>query len=660
MRATALLRLLIVVLVATAARAEAPAAFDAAAAFGSRESVFRLKLSPDGQSVAYLSPTTGQGSALYVLPLAEGSKPRIALTASGDPERIERCDWVSNDRLVCSVYMILREPQLLTLKYAQRLLAVDSNGANPKILSRPVNSHSRGVALSDTGIIDWLPDLDGSVLMERVHLPDDHVGSRIGSDEAGLGVDLVDTRTLASKTMDSANRKAAAYLSDGRGNVRIMELENTDADYDAGTRSVLYRQKGSRRWESLCTYDWAHSEGFRPLAVDSDLNVAYGLRKTDGRQMLYAKALDGTLTETPVFERGDVDVAGVVRMGRRNRVIGVSYATERGHVHFLDPAIEKLTTAISRALPSHPLLNIVDSSVDESKLLIFAESDADAGVYYLYDRTSHQLNTFLVVRNALEGVRLATVKPISYPAADGTAVPGYLTLPPGVDSAKGLPAIVLPHGGPGARDVWGFDWLSQFYAARGYAVLQPNFRGSTGYGDAWFQKNGFRSWRIAIGDVLDGGRWLVAQGADPSKLAVVGWSYGGYAALQSAVADASVFKAVVAIAPVTDLGELKEQYRRWSNFYLVSDFIGGGVEASEGSPARNAAKIKVPVLLFHGTFDINVDYTQSQLMDKSLTSAGVRHELVTFDKLDHYLEDSSARIQMLRKSDAFLREALKL
>jgi dipeptidyl aminopeptidase/acylaminoacyl peptidase len=263
------------------------------------------------------------------------------------------------------------------------------------------------------------------------------------------------------------------------------------------------------------------------------------------------------------------------------------------------------------------------------------------------------------VRSALEGIKLAKVKPITYPAADGTAVPGYLTLPPGIDSPKGLPAIVLPHGGPSARDEWGFDWLAQYYASRGYAVLQPNFRGSAGYGDAWLKENGFKSWRTAIGDVLDAGHWLVAQGiADPAKLCVLGWSYGGYAALQSAVVEPGFFKAVVAIAPVTDLEELKEEWHHWSNFYLTRVEIGDGPHVREGSPARNADKIKVPVLMFQGTLDRNVSVKQSRLMDARLENTGVKHELVLFEGLDHYLEDSNARAEMLRKSNEFMQAAI--
>jgi dipeptidyl aminopeptidase/acylaminoacyl peptidase len=219
----------------------------------------------------------------------------------------------------------------------------------------------------------------------------------------------------------------------------------------------------------------------------------------------------------------------------------------------------------------------------------------------------------------------------------------------------------MPHGGPSARDYWGFDWLSQFYASRGYAVLQPNFRGSTGYGDEFFKQNGFRSWPTAIGDVLDAGKWLVAQGiASADKLAVVGWSYGGYAALQSAVVDPGLFKAVIAVAPVTDLPELKEEHRQWSDFLVVSRQIGEGPHVREGSPALNAAKIKVPVLLFHGELDRNVLIRQSREMNDHLASAGVPHELVTWPDLDHQLEDSAVRAEMLRKSDAFLRKTMGL
>jgi pimeloyl-ACP methyl ester carboxylesterase len=541
-------------------------------------------------------------------------------------------------------------------------LAVNADGSKPQKLSTAENIHTRGVQLGGGEIIDWLPDEDAAVIVARMHLPDDRLGTRIGSEKRGLAAERVDTQTLASKMIEPPHEDAVEYISDGRGNVRIMgSAAMRSGDQVRGIVNYSYRPQGSGEWRTLCSWDESDRSGFLPVAVDHDLNVAYGFKKKDGRLAFYSLSLDSSLTEALVLARPDVDVDSVERIGRRRRVIGVSYATEKRSAVFFDPTMEKLATSLAKALPGNPALSIVDSSLDENILLVRAGSDSDAGVYYIFDRKARHLETFLVVRNELEGVKLATVKSVAYPAADGTLIPAYLTLPPGKESAKGLPAIVMPHGGPSARDEWGFDWLPQFFANRGFAVLQPNYRGSVGYGDAWFKENGFKSWRIAIGDVLDGGRWLSAQGiADPAKLAIVGWSYGGYAALQSAVLDPTVFKAVIAIAPVTDLAQLKEEHREWTDFLVVSDFVGEGSHIREGSPAENADKIKVPVMLFHGTLDRNVGIGQSRRMAASLKTAGVRNELVTYDGLDHQLEDSSARAEMLRKSDDFLRQVLAL
>ena len=205
----------------------------------------------------------------------------------------------------------------------------------------------------------------------------------------------------------------------------------------------------------------------------------------------------------------------------------------------------------------------------------------------------------------------------------------------------------------------GFDWLAQFFAQRGYAVLQPNFRGSSGYGDDWLVDNGFKSWKIAIGDVNDAGRWLVKEGiVVPEKLAILGWSYGGYAALQANVLDPNLFKATVAIAPVTDFAMLKEESRGFTNRGIVTDFIGTGAHIVEGSPAANAAAFKAPVLMFHGGRDDNVGIQQSRTMDAVLRKAGKRSELIEYANLEHDLADSAARTDLLKRSDEFLRANL--
>ena len=301
---------------------------------------------------------------------------------------------------------------------------------------------------------------------------------------------------------------------------------------------------------------------------------------------MYSVSLDGTLKEELRYANPQVDVWNLVAIGRRHHVVGASYVSDYTHYVYFAPDVQQVIEALGKAVHSGP--RIVGASADEKQMVVLAGSDIEPGTYYLFDRRNAHLRPLLEVRPQLHDVKLATQKPVTYAAADGTLIPGYLTLPPGIDSMRGLPAIVMPHGGPESRDVWGFDYLPQFFANRGYAVLQPEFRGSVGYGDAWFKDNGYKSYKTAIGDVLDGGRWLVKEGADPAHLGIFGWSYGGYAALQSAVEDPALFKAVIAVAPVTDLESLKEEWRHWSNFERESARIGEGPHVREGSPAQHA------------------------------------------------------------------------
>jgi dipeptidyl aminopeptidase/acylaminoacyl peptidase len=658
MRGPLILALLTLVLQLRQVHAEA---FDAAKAFGARPSVSHLTLSPDGQNVAYIAPGDGPGTRVYTINLAKKTSARLVMVADGKPLRVRRCDWVSNERLVCTVFGIVRDPNV-RLAPVSRVVAVNADGSNMQILSNLINTYSRGYLLNGGEVIDWLPDQDGAVLMTREYVPDTHLGSRSGSDKEGLGVDLVDTRNLSIKHVELPRREAVEYISDGRGTVRIIALiSKTGDDLNRPGVTFEYRKPGSRDWAKLSDWNGDTREGFLPEAVDAALNVAYGLKKKDGRLAVYAISLDGSMQERLVLAHPEVDVGGLIRIGRRQRVIGTWYSTDKTYNDLFAPEVKGLVTALAKALPRQPQVDIVESSVDESVMLIRAGSDTDPGVYYIFDRKTKHLETFLVVRGELEDAQLAQVKSVSYPAADGTLIPAYLTLPPGHESVHGLPAIVMPHGGPADRDEWGFDWLSQYFASQGFAVLQPNYRGSAGYGDAWFVQNGFHSWEVAIGDVNAGGRWLVSQGiADANKLAIVGWSYGGYAALQSAVVEPGLFKAVVAIAPVTDLAMLKEEHRGWTNFAVVSAYIGEGPHLHAGSPAEHANQIIAPVLLFHGAYDRNVSIDESKRMASRLTAAGKPCKLVTWDDLDHQLEDSSARAQLLRASSDFLTQALGL
>jgi dipeptidyl aminopeptidase/acylaminoacyl peptidase len=631
------------------------------AQFGTREAVQQISLSPDGNHLAVVQPDGGRGAVLMIADLVKGGAMKGILRSSGNPDRLTGCHWASSSRIVCDIFMIQQDAVKLAFT---RMVSLNADGSDLRVLTASSSARALGVAQSGGDIIDWGPEgSNGSLVMTRQFVPENTTGTHLANSREGMGVELVDATTLRRKTIEQPKPTAVEYISDGHGDVRIMGLRpERTSGYSGDVINYYYRLPGSRDWKELGKLNVGGeiATGFNPYAVDRATNLAYGFDRVDGRRALFSIALDGSLKRTMVLSHPQVDVDRLIRIGRQERVVGASYTTEKRQVEFFDPELRRLRIALAKALPGKPLVTFIDASADESKLLMFAGSDNDAGTYYLYDKASKKLEEVLTSRPQLADVPLATVKPVEFPAADGTAIPGYLTLPAGSDG-KNLPAIVMPHGGPGSRDEWGFDWLAQFFAARGFAVLQPNFRGSSGYGDAWFKKNGFQSWRTAIGDVNDGGRWLISQGiARANQLAILGWSYGGYAALQSSVLDPDLFKAIVAIAPVTDLETLRDESRSYVNFPQVDAFIGRGDHVRDGSPARNAKKIKAPVLLFHGDQDLNVGIGESRLMAGKLREAGGSVELVEFDGLDHQLDDSTARTMMLTRADQFLRVSLKL
>lgn len=641
---------------AGAAQAAGP---DAAAAFGAREAVQDISLSPDGTFVAYVVPAQGRGSAVLVSDIANGGEPKVVMSVQDPGARISDCSWSAVERIVCTVSAAGDTGgQRLTFT---RLVAVNRDGTQLKMISSRESQTALAVMQNGGTIIDWTGGKgDGWALITHAYVPEFSTGTRLAQMKQGLGVDRINTLTLARERVEQPRPTAVEYLADGAGNVRIMGTQGeASSGYARDTISYSYRRKGASNWDKLSdvTFAGVLENGFNPYAVDAASDAVYGFERINGTRALVRVALDGSSKREVLFSRPDVDAADLVQVGRQHRVVGVSYVTDRREVKLFDPVLQQTLSALGKALPKSPILNVVDASADENRLLIFAGSDIDPGQYYVFNRRTRELNAVLPVRPQLDGMTLSPVRAITYKAADGTSIPGYLTLPPG-GSTKNLPAIVLPHGGPGARDEWGFDWLAQYFAHQGYAVLQPNFRGSTGYGDAWFQKNGFQSWRTAVGDVNDAGRYLLSSGiAAPGKLGVVGWSYGGYAALQSSVLDPDLFKAIVAIAPVTDLNMVREEARFFTNFPQVSAMIGQGAHVREGSPLQNVAQIKAPVLLIHGDKDDNVGVGESRAMASKLRGADKKVDYVEFAGLDHQLADTAARTELLTKSDAFLKAA---
>lgn len=631
-----------------------------AKAFGARELVQDISLSTDGEKVAIIRPEGAHGLTLAIADLVTGATKPI-LASSGENDRLRSCTWTTATRLVCRI-AIYSDLTGQRLGYT-RMIAVDADGQNLKLLSQNQSATALGTTQNGGDVIDLTgAGTPGSVLMTRDYVKEFSTGTRLANTRSGLGVDQIDTVTLQRRPVEPPRDSASEYISDGAGHVRIMGLLSETGSGMIGDQMFYsYRTDKSREWQKLGTLslDSAKPYGFDPYAVDAAKNVAYGFETQGGRQVLVSVALDGSLKKDVVVSRPDVDVEGLIQIGRSQRVVGATWTGDIDAFTFFDPELARLQTSLAKALPKLPLIRFADASADEGRLLLRAGSDDHPGIWYRYDKATKKLEELVWARPQLEGVALGKVTAVRYPAADGTMIPAYLTLPAG-SNGKGLPAIVMPHGGPSSRDEWGFDWLAQFFAARGFAVLQPNYRGSTGYGEAWFAKNGFQSWRTAVGDIDDGGRWLLSQGiaAGPNKLAIVGWSYGGYAALQSVALDPTLFKAIVAIAPVTDLTMLRNESQRFTNYRLVSNFIGTGPHVTQGSPANHAAEVQAPVLLFHGDRDANVGVGESRLMADRLRGAGKQVEYVEYKGLDHQLDDSTVRAQMLDKADGFLRKAL--
>lgn len=623
------------------------------ALFGVRAAVEHIDLAPGGQRIVYVAPGHGRTSLAYVAEL-DGSRQLTALSTSGNPERLEWCNFVTDERLICRVSGEVDRVDILVP--FSRLVAVNIDGGNLKQLGQKSTMYDQRMRQFDAQILDWNASADGAILIARDYVPEaGKMNTRVVRKQNGLGVDRIDTRTLESKPVEAPRKDADFYFTDGQGRVRIKaHVPERGGTGSLSNRTVyVYRLNGSTEWQPFST--WQDGEGMAPIAVEAATDSAYVLKKIDGRLALYRVKLDGSLASELLYAHPQVDVDGVERAGRGGRVIGVTFAEEVRRTVYFDPDYKRLADSLTNALPELPVIDFIGASSDRGKLLVRAGSDADPGRYYLYDRGSRALNEIMLERPTLEGRTLANVKPITYPAADGTAIPAYLTLPAGRESARGLPAVVLPHGGPAARDEWGFDWLAQYFAHEGYAVIQPNYRGSAGYGEQWMQENGFRGWRTSIGDVTAAARWLVSQGiADPGKLAIVGWSYGGYAALQSGATEPELFKAVVAIAPVTDLDMLKADARGYTSYANVLEFVGSGPHVVEGSPLQNVSNIRAPVLMFHGDMDVNVNVRHAVAMDAKLKALGKSSELVIYEGLEHQLADSIARTQMLDRIGGFL------
>ncbi|MBW8880084.1 MAG: S9 family peptidase [Asticcacaulis sp.] len=373
----------------------------------------------------------------------------------------------------------------------------------------------------------------------------------------------------------------------------------------------------------------------------------------------------------------DVDVDGVVGEpldhggGERQsdplfhpvtgRLVGFARYDDWPDFDYEDSLLRKIEIGLKTVMGDDYRDYIVDRAEDVRKMIVYGENSQDAGTYYFVDLSNGNLTRLTDNYPDVPKAWISQKTAIRYDASDGLEIHGYLTLPPQADSLKNLPLVVLPHGGPQSRDDIGFDWQTQILASRGYAVLQPNFRGSSGYGDA-FTAKGYGEWgRRMQTDLSDGVRWLAAQGTiDPKRVAILGASYGGYAALAGATLDAAVYRCAISVAGPSDLRSLidfeseSQGDSRSPAVRYWKQFIGDPKGYDAVSPAKQAAQAYCPILLIHGSDDTVVPIDQSRRMEKALKAAGKPVEFVTYKGQDHWETIGSARVEMMKSALAFL------
>jgi dipeptidyl aminopeptidase/acylaminoacyl peptidase len=293
-------------------------------------------------------------------------------------------------------------------------------------------------------------------------------------------------------------------------------------------------------------------------------------------------------------------------------------------------------------------------------LLVLAAGGTLPGSYFILTRGKNtaSLEPLGGIRPDIPSSALAPVTPISYRTRDGLTIHGYVTLPPGrsMSDKTPIPFVVLPHGGPSTRDVLGFDYLAQMIASRGYGVLQPNYRGSRGYGGD-FEKAGFAQWGLKMqDDVTDGTQWLIDRKlADPGRICIVGWSYGGYTALMGAIKTPKLYRCAASMAGVTDLRRRLDRANqsRFADINLPRfDSDPAIIEAN--SPVLHADRIQIPIFLAHGRRDFTVSVADSEAMEDALRRLGKPVETLYFDDDDHYLFREEDRIAFLKALEGFL------
>ena len=444
----------------------------------------------------------------------------------------------------------------------------------------------------------------------------------------------------------------SGWMTDHDGKLRIAITS------DGVNTSILHRASESDKFKSILTTDFKVSVS--PLFFTFDNKNLYvasnrGRDKSGIFKFDVNNAEEGEL----IFEHDEVDVSGLMYSRKRKVITGVSYTVAKSEMVFFDTWRENIQEKLEEKLPGYEV-GITSFSKDETKAVVVSYSDKSRGTYYYYDVEKNQLTELGEISPWLNENNMAEMKPIKYQSRDGLTIHGYLTLPKG-SNGKNLPVVVNPHGGPWARDTWGYRSEIQFLANRGFAVFQMNFRGSTGYGREFWERS-FKEWGKSMqDDITDGVNWLIDEGiADPKRIAIYGASYGGYATLAGLTFTPDLYACGVDYVGVSSLFTFMESIPPYWELYrtMLYEMVGHPEKdkdlLSSASPLLHIDKIKVPLFIAQGANDQRVKKSESDQIVEALQKAGVDVPYMVKDDEGHGFYNEENQFDFYRAMEKFL------
>ena len=594
------------------------------------------EISPDGQTVALT--LAGHDSGRIRLMALDLTTMKFTLLAGYDDVDIRSFHWVNDHRVVFDL-IDLQAPVEDRNKYAWGLYAVNTDGS---MLRQLVDRQwspwiERG---GERPLLPWYtyflrPVGDATTNDIWVYKMEEFDKTHVDY----LQLEKVDTMRGRAIDIDTPPH-TTGWVFDAKGELRVATVENDNhlkvmaRDVDAGT------------WSVLGDFDrFFDDKAFAPGYIDENGTLYVSAYNGNDKAAVWTYDLaHRKMADKPflVSQRYDLDPGYLVAHGK---LAGLRYDVDAEVTQWIAPDLEALQAKIDKLLPSTVNRLSVASRGDGRFVVIHAFSDHVPGLYFLYDARDNRLVTLGNARPDIDPKKAADMEQVHYAARDGLDIPAYLSLPRGAER-KNLPLVVLVHGGPFVRGrVWGWDPEVQFLASRGYAVLEPEFRGSTGYGQALF-KAGWKQWGLAMqDDVADGVRWAIAQGlADPKRVCIAGASYGGYAVLMGLVKNPELYRCGVDWVGVTDIdllftsrwSDADDTWKKYGMTKLIGDPVADAQRFKATSPSLNTDKIHAPVLLAYGGKDSRVPLEHGERFhDALMKQPGAKSEWIVYKDEGH-------------------------